>query len=446
MEFGWLFTNLLGLAGTGYGWLNPFFGLMIFYMFSILKPTWLWFWVDYPTQRYSLFIGLSMLIGWFMQGMGNWSNIRGVRWPLFGLIVYLIAGAIAAQFCSIYAPRAWDAWFLQFKIILMTVITISVVREPKQIKIFAWTITASLIYLGWVFNSQYYFDGWNRILIHGFGGIDNNGAAMIMAMGVPLAFFMGIHDKRMWVKATCFAGAFLAIHVVLFSFSRGAFLGLCIMGLMIFVIAITHLPRKGITVFVAIVFVALSLHFAGQEVRQEFASIFVDAEERDASAQSRFVTWNGAWQCMLDHPLGVGPRNFNLISTQYGLARNKSVHNLYLQTGADYGFIGMFGLTAFYFGTLWSTYRMSISSTAKELVWPRYFGFMICIALSGLLVCSTFIGMESVETGFIISILGLCTIAHVNRIADSPSDPKKQSVLELDEVPLPDLDQQLVPA
>lgn len=435
MSIGWLFTNLLALSGVCYGWLNPFYGLMVFYAFSILRPTQLWFWESWPTERYSFYLAIATLIGWASKGFGDWSGLRGVKIPLFGFGLYLTAGLVTWRVTAISPSRAWLFLYPQITIGVMMLVTVSIVRDAKQIKIFAWVLTATLGYLAWAFNSQYLFDDWNRVFWNGFGGIDNNGVSMIMVCGVPLAFFMGIYDKRKWVKGLCLLAALLLIHEVLLTFSRGGQLGLCIVGAGIFFVALFHLPKKGMTILMAVVFVFLTLHLAGAQVREEFWSIFVDPEDRDASAASRFDTWGAAWRCMLDHPMGVGARNFNLVSQNYGLAANKSVHNLFLQTGADYGFIGMGGLMLFYLSSLFSTFFMTRTDVAKKLIWPRYIGHMVSVSLGGMLVCSVFIGMESVEVGVLIALLGLCATGHVNRATESPGASASVSVPELEQVP-----------
>jgi O-antigen ligase len=352
---------------------------------------------------------------------------------MLGLALYLIGGAIAWQTTNIAPERAWEFLTLQLKIGLMALVTITLIRDAKQIQTFAWVIVAVLGYLSWDFNYQYYFEGWNRVYWVGFGGIDNNGVAMIMVMGVPLAFFMGFRAPQLWVKGLCFAAVLMQIHVILFSFSRGGQLGLCIVAAAIFVISIINLPRKGLTIALGIVALIFGLIFAGAEVTERFYSIFADKQERDTSAASRFLTWGAAWACIKDYPLGVGPRNFNLVSHLYGLDRNKSVHNLFLQTGADYGVLGMAGLVIFYFGSMWSAFRMALTKTAKRLGWPRYFGHMICIALGGFLICSQFIGIETVEAGFIISLLGLCTVSYVRQVARV--EVSEDSIPELADMP-----------
>jgi probable O-glycosylation ligase (exosortase A-associated) len=436
MEFGRIFTLALTALGVGVGWMNPVIGLMVYYAFAILRPTQLWFWSFGGTERLSLLVGVSTLVGWALKAFGDWSPLRVVFWPVFGLVLYLTMGALAAQFWAISPRVAWNYWENQFKIVIMVLVTITILREARDLRMFAWVITAGLGYLAYVFNSQYHFDGWNRIYPYGFGGIDNNGVAMIMVMGVPLCFFLAIHDKRLWVRGLCFFAALCLIHVVLFSFSRGGQLGLIMVGVALFTVAMFKLPNKGLTLALALVMLAITLRLAGPQVREDFASIFVNPEERDASAASRFDTWNAAWAAMKDNPLGLGPRNFNLVSARYGLQPNKSVHNLFLQTGADYGFIGMFGLMLFYFGTIWQVWRMTNSRTAIALGWPRYFGHMVVTSLAGFLVCSTFIGMETVEVGYIVATLGLCTVAYVHRMG-SAVVAGEEGIAELAEVPPP---------
>ncbi len=443
MQLGYLFTNLLAAIAVTYGWINPFIGLMIYYAFAILRPTQLWFWVSWPLHRYSFYAGMATLIGWFMSGLGDFSGLRKISFPLWCFATYLLCGVLTWRLASPYPPRSWIYLYPQLIIGLMMLVTVSLIRNEKQIKAFAWVTMLSMGYLGWNFNLQY-LDNPFYLRLRGFGGIDNNGVAMSMVMGVPIAFMMGVNTRNVLAKAVCYLSVATLTHVVLFSGSRGGMLGLCMVGAALFVIALVGLPNKIRTIFMAGVMTAVALHLAGEGVRQRFFSIFLDQDELDASAASRFSTWAGAWACMKEHPFGMGPRGFNLVSHLYGLPGNKSVHNLFLQTGADYGFIGMFALMGFYMGTAVITFMMSMSATARRLVWPRYFGHMVTVSISGMLVCSIFIGMESVETGFIISLVGLCTVAHVDRVSQGVTE--QGALPELVEVPSAEEFADLVPA
>jgi hypothetical protein len=70
----------------------------------------------------------------------------------------------------------------------------------------------------------------------------------------------------------------------------------------------------------------------------------VESYEEDGSAQSRFNSWNAGLRIALDHPVfGVGVRNSNLFSFQYGADREgRAIHSQYLQVLADTGFPGLF--------------------------------------------------------------------------------------------------------
>jgi len=80
---------------------------------------------------------------------------------------------------------------------------------------------------------------------------------------------------------------------------------------------------------------------------------------------------------------------------------------------------------------------MSNTRTAKRHVWPRYFGHMVCISLGGFLTCSMFIGVESVDAGYVIAMLGLCTVSYVQRVGSAEPAEQSEVLLEMQEVPAP---------
>ncbi len=431
--WGFFFTYALAFIGTASGWINPFVGLMVYYAFAILRPSYLWFWVFDPVTapRFSFFLGISVLAGWAFNGLGNWSGLRGARLPIFGLFLFIASGFVGWQMFAVNKLYAELWWMIQFKIFLMALVTLTVVRDGRSIKIFIWVVLAALGYLALQLNEWYMINP-NYLHNHGFGSVDNNGVGMIMVMIVPLCFFMAIADRRLWVKLLCLAATACAVHVILFSYSRGSQVGLCIVGAAIFFFAITSLPYKVWTMLGMVVFVLFTIWAAGDSIRERFFSIF--AEDLDASAESRWSTWKAGFQCIMDHPLGVGPRNFRFYADQYGLTFGKSIHNLYLQVGADYGVVGLFGIVIFYFGTLFTCIFKSFSPAAVKLVWPRFLLLGVSTSLGGFLACSFFIGMESVEAGYIVALMGLTTIAYLNRINEVGVSPAVETIPELWEV------------
>ncbi|MCE9590104.1 MAG: O-antigen ligase family protein [Planctomycetes bacterium] len=437
MEFGKLFSYFLATLGVSMGWFNPYVGLMAYFALAILKPPFLWFWAFDQTNhpRFSLYVGLSTLLGLAIKGFGDWTPVRHVRITLFGLFVFLLTGVLTAQFTAIDHEVAWMWLDARLKIGLMAFVALLIVTDGRRIRTMAWIIVATMGFLAYTLNGWYKAGFVRRFIDEGFALIDNNGVALMMVLIIPLAFFMGVYDRRWWVKLLCFASVLLEIHVILFSYSRGGQLGLILIGATIFIIALFRLPNKMLTITVACLFVWATLYLAGPAVRARFMTIFADASERDASAASRFDTWAAAWACIKDHPWGVGPRNFNLVAHKYGLTDGKSVHGLFLQVGADHGIAGALGLALFYVGTMWQTFRAARRPFAKRLQWPAYLCNTVCISIAGFIWCGFFLSAEAVELSYLIAVLGLCTVAFVERQSAADEDVKAAVLPELEQVP-----------
>jgi len=436
---GYVFTWVLFFFAVTIGWFAPFWSLMVYFAFSILRPVHLWFWSFDPSTRLAFYVGAVTIIGWIISGFGDRTKLRGAKLPVFGIVVYLAMGLYGWLITTRqpgYQPfRAELAFMLQLKIMMMGVIALTMVRSARQIRIFTIVILVAISYLSWVFNYQNTFEGWNRVLSRGFAGIDNNGVGMIMVIGVPLAFFVGVHNHRWWVKVICWFFAILLINQTLNTYSRGAQLALIVVGCAIFFFAMTRLPNKALTLGLAIVMVCATMYLAGPMVRHEFSSIFLDPEKRDASANSRFTLWSAAWECMKDNPMGVAPGHWKLAGHLYG-TQGRAAHNLYLQTGAEYGFIGLGGFVLFLAGSLWQCFRTSQSKVAIKLGWPAHYATMCAIALSGYMVCGLFISFEALEEGYIVAFLGLTIACYVDRIAASGAMPD-EVIPELEQVPEP---------
>lgn len=432
--FGFYFSYLISIYGTAVGWFKPFNGVMVYWFLAILRPERLWFWSFQGGHSLSQLVAISTLIGWVLSGdVLELRRLASFKWPIIGYVIFLLVGVLSWLFWAISATTAWGELDILLKTALMGLVTLTVIRDEKQVKIFALVITGSLSYVAWVMNVAWTFDGVNRMQfgLHG----DNNNTALVMVVGVPMAFFAGILTKNIILKGVWFLAAILMTHAVLFSFSRGGMVGLGIVVVIIFTVAVFLLPRKGLTVALTVILLLLSFRLAGNEVRQRFSTIFAsDDGSRESSAQSRLGLWAAAWENMKKRPMGVGPECFPLIIDQYGFKKGKLVHSVYLQIGADYGFIGLFGFLLFYFGSFIRLFGLTLNRTAKVMVWPQYFGIMTCTGLFGYLTCATFLSAGRIEVGFIVALLGLCTTRFV---VERREQYTMKPLPELEQVPEP---------
>ena len=156
------------------------------------------------------------------------------------------------------------------------------------------------------------------------------------------------------------------------------------------------------------------LVLAGESVQNEFATIFASKENRDVSADSRFDTWSASFSVMMDNLLlGVGPNNFNTLSHLYGLREDKAAHNLYLQTGADFGLIALILLLAFYGTILWKCLRAVPWNAQSAAAMDPTIACAITGALAGLLgylLHSNFSAGLNQETPYMLVVMSAAAI------------------------------------
>ena len=85
---GLLLTYALTFGGAVISLYRPFYGLLIYVSFAILRPESLWHW-SVPAGNYSRIVAIAVLIGWALKGFGNWRlggcprNARLFRWLLW---------------------------------------------------------------------------------------------------------------------------------------------------------------------------------------------------------------------------------------------------------------------------------------------------------------------------------------------------------------------------
>src|SRR5262245_29892492 len=102
---GLLFTYGVAYGGAVVALFNPFYGLLAYVSFAIIRPESLWHWAVPAGQNFSRILAIAMLLGWASRGFGNWhfGRAAGAVWALVGYTLWAMASAALA-------PHADVAW------------------------------------------------------------------------------------------------------------------------------------------------------------------------------------------------------------------------------------------------------------------------------------------------------------------------------------------------
>ena len=400
---GLIFTYLVTYGGAIVALFSPFYGLLAYVCFAIMKPDQMWPWSVSP-GNYSRIIAVAMMIGW---SYSNRATFRmGKAWSVF---LFLIAFWVWSIIGALMAPNQVLAWAyvdILTKIVIPVFIGLTTIDSTDKLKKLAWVIVSSQGYIALELN-MYYFQGINVLQFEGFGGLDNNSAAIAIVTALGVAFFLGLHSSKLWQKGVAFGIAALLAHAVLFSFSRGGMLAMALTGCVAFLL----IPKQPKHYFVFALALLFAARLAGPEVRSRFLTSFGNEDSLEASAQSRVDLWRDCWDVMKNRPVfGVGPNHWPLIAPKYGWPLGKEAHSLWVQTGAELGFLGMFLLLGFYglcMIRLWPLARQKCEVTDP---WYSYSARMVIASLVGFMVAAQFVSLEALEVPYYVALLGAATL------------------------------------
>lgn len=329
---------------------HPFWGLLLYYALAVLRPQHLWAWALPVEWRWSLFAAVIIFVSVLL-------NIHRLifKGRLTAITLLMMAYGLTLLISCLMAdnPMLAAHWGQEHaKIIIIAIIATLCLDQLWQLRILTVMILLMVGYIAWEVNYMYLFKSRLDVFHYGYGGLDNNGAGLLMAMGAPLAYTFGVAAEKPWQRMAAWGVALVILHAVMMTYSRGAMLATLVGTIWLF---IQHRHRKQTIVIAVAACLAVSV-LAGKEIRERFLSTRQYQEDR--SAMSRMESWKAAWTMAWERPLtGHGIRNANLYSANYGADRQgRTIHSVYLQIAADSGipsmllYSGMMGLALASFG------------------------------------------------------------------------------------------------
>lgn len=295
---------------------------------------------------------------------------------------------------------AWAQWDKVMKIFLFTFVTMMLIYGRERIRALVVVIALSLGFFGvkggiFVLTTG----GHNQVLGPPgsfIGGNTSLGLALVMVL--PLIVMLAKQADKKWLKRAGYAAALLTIGATVFTYSRGALLGLAATLPFIFLTA-----RKKLLVLLLIVPLAwVGPSLVPKKLLHKESTISTYHE--DNSAMQRIQAWSVAWNVALHSPLVGGGFKLENTSNDRWLRyasflgdwdnRARAAHSIYFQMLGEQGFTGLilFLLLLFYsFRTLAKVKKEAKSSDSHA--WMGDYASALQIGLLGYAVSGAFLSL-----------------------------------------------------
>ena len=292
----------------------------------------------------AFWIGIVTLTVYFVTQMALEGNLTARPREVNMVLLFGVAAMLSIPF-AIDPSEAW-ATFVDFliKTILIFIVLVNVVRTEMRIKLLIYLALAVSIYLCFhlindyragVFKIGAAETNTQRVAGAIKGLFDNsNDLALHLVTMIPLAFVLGMENKNPLRKIIFWGTTLLMIAAVIITFSRGGFIGLIAMTLVL----VRKIARrnKSVAIGTLVLGVVFFLAVAPGAYAGRLATIFTGSDLTGSSSQ-RTEIFKRSVMVALRYPLfGVGLGNFHHKSAQ-----ELGTHNAYTQVAAETGIAAM---------------------------------------------------------------------------------------------------------
>ena len=380
-----LFAVLLGLV-----WVvprRPFVGALAWVVFGVMYPHRL-SWGPAYHFPFSLVIALLTLVGLIFT--------KEHRQPKGGAAAALLCVFLAwSAFVTLFAfnpEPAMEYLDRVAKVFLMTLVLLLLMHTREQVEALLWCLVIALGFYGTKGGLFTLATGGNFMVM---GPPDspmagNNSLGVGTVIIIPLMYYLWQVSERRIVRLGLLVAMPLCAVSVLGSYSRGAFLAILAMGVLLWLRG-----RHKLTVAVAAVaFVLVAIPFMPDKWTARMNTI--QGYEGDLSAMQRLWAWETAYNIAKDRfPMGGG-FEFNSPETSARYSPNPEyshvAHSIYFQV---VGSLGFFGLAVFllFWWLVWrqAAWLRKFCRDEPELKWAFDLGSLVQVSLLGYLVGGAFI-------------------------------------------------------
>ena len=341
------------------------------------------------------------------------------------VMLIFILWMLLTTFFSMYPDLAWEQWGKVWKIMLMVYVTMMLINTREKLDWLIWVIVVSLglygvkggiftILTGGAFRVQ----GPLGSFISG-----NNEMGLALIMIIPLMRYLHLQARHVWIKNGLMAAMVLTGIAAIGTQSRGALVGMAVMG-----VFLALKSRNRLFLLLAMTIVAGAVvKIMPQEWHDRMASI--KNYEEDESAQGRLNAWETAFNVARHRVTGGGyeafqPGLYYLYGDHSRKLSSTDAHSIYFEIMGEHGFIG-FGLFILLAWFTWNTGSRirRLARRTPETAWGYDMASMLQVSLMGYASGGAFLGLAYFDLYYtLIAVMVICSLLVREQVAAAQSE------------------------
>jgi probable O-glycosylation ligase (exosortase A-associated) len=354
--------------------------------------------------RPGMIVSILLTLSWILRG--NIAQAKSRQTRMMVLFIFLLAVHIPFARNNRYAYNQTIGILLYMPFFLSVIIYINSFERLKT------------FFNSWVF--LMIFLSIKGIKGKGMGGSsflsDENDFSLLMNMMMPFGYFLFMYEKDFKKKMFYLSSSLLSVVSVVTSFSRGGFVGLLAVLLIIWLFS----PKK-ILALMLVGLLLIVLHYSSDQKYWKEMSTIKDTE--DPTANERLESWTAGWDMFKDNPLGVGGSNFLVRFPDYqpeSMKRNmwgRAAHSIWFTLLPELGIFGVliYGLLLFYNLRDINWLRKFKKYPDDDIRYAFYLSLSFIASFVGYFTCGTFLSILYYPHYFYMTAIIVATINLVDR-------------------------------
>jgi len=338
--------------------------ILPFYLYVSVKKPWIglgfWLWTSCIKVNMLLYgfassfqlnraFALATIFSYIVGDNKNKFKVDSIN---FLFILYFIWVTISVILSDV-APNSLNfRWENFFKMFVFYIMACKILSKKIHLDFMLWMLIISYGALGCGEGLKYIISGGGHT-VYGINGIngDNNFAAVMLLTTLPLTSYILGQTKTKILKTGLMGVVLLLVAGILATNSRGAFMGLSILGIYFFIKS----ERKFLVFFVLVFIITVAYNLLPDSWFERMNTI--ENAEEDGSFMSRVISWKMSILIAMDNPIfGGGLRavedyyTWHHYKADFGLLSFipspppggiYAAHSMFFQVLGDVGFVGL---------------------------------------------------------------------------------------------------------